>query len=576
MNDQSDSWSDDSNDTDNNGWGNVEQIEVNDCGVLGTTQNFITPQTRDRFERDQKEFKLLPNLFFQQINANNDMFITVTFGFPTSLLNMSSEQLLALGIECNISDTIAIEAKTNSMSTAPRPSSLQTMNDTGRGALLDIIDVTLKLTDEYFKTPRNVQVLSVHFDSRPFKLSFPITKRLQNDWLKMISKQPKSYYNLYDIETIIENTQCSLQVAHQYLTQCKGDILKAIDMIKLIKQRHGNSNHDNNLSQLWHNPFVYLIDCIQNYLVNIRHRCLICDKELVYTGFKPGICDKSLCGYAYETNGLGVDVAGEIMAQPELMDLQITLMINAFHAERLIFVKYEIDGEVIEFKQMVEILEEHCPSIEEMQEVIKTRISDPRGLSPPASLKEYLGMKHKFLYDILRWIITSNRSYIRLLQPHELLKNAKTDIQFCMFSDTPEKEHVFSQQQKNRGHFFAFHGSDLGNWFSIIRTGLKNLSNTQYMTTGAVHGKGIYLSPSASVSAQYIRGSGVLWKNSRWQGHLRCLALCEVAGNDKTKTTDIYVIPDAQRVVTRYLLLYYNSYVPSVFVNDIIEPREEK
>lgn len=37
-----------------------------------------------------------------------------------------------------------------------------------------------------------------------------------------------------------------------------------------------------------------------------------------------------------------------------------------------------------------------------------------------------------------------------------------------------------------------FHGSGINNWYSIVRNGLRNLSNTGMMTAGAAYGAGIY------------------------------------------------------------------------------------
>lgn len=54
-----------------------------------------------------------------------------------------------------------------------------------------------------------------------------------------------------------------------------------------------------------------------------------------------------------------------------------------------------------------------------------------------------------------------------------------------------------------RFYFFYFSGSHIENWHSIMRTGLINASGTKHQVHGSAYGKGIYLSPQASVSFNY-------------------------------------------------------------------------
>ena len=69
------------------------------------------------------------------------------------------------------------------------------------------------------------------------------------------------------------------------------------------------------------------------------------------------------------------------------------------------------------------------------------------------------------------------------------------------------KASAASQQHEElaraQGSIAAFHGSKLSCWYSILKHGLRNVSNTSLMTTGAVYGAGVYLSPQHSVSIGY-------------------------------------------------------------------------
>ena len=67
----------------------------------------------------------------------------------------------------------------------------------------------------------------------------------------------------------------------------------------------------------------------------------------------------------------------------------------------------------------------------------------------------------------------------------------------------------------------VFHGSKLCNWYSILKHGLQNVSNTHMMTSGAAYGQGIYLSRHYGTSLGYCGSayssysSGVSGSNSQ-------------------------------------------------------------
>ena len=69
-----------------------------------------------------------------------------------------------------------------------------------------------------------------------------------------------------------------------------------------------------------------------------------------------------------------------------------------------------------------------------------------------------------------------------------------------MVSGNPEAEMKFRKKRKKFGSFYAFHGSNSGNWHCILRAGLKNYSNTNKMSAGAAAGPGIYLAKQLSTS----------------------------------------------------------------------------
>lgn len=127
----------------------------------------------------------------------------------------------------------------------------------------------------------------------------------------------------------------------------------------------------------------------------------------------------------------------------------------------------------------------------------------------------------------------------------------------CMYEFEFKYDDLIEYQRnlKHKSRWYLYHGSPMGNWYSIIRNGLKNMSKTQYMTTGAVYGDGIYLSNAMSVSRSYC---GV--------GKYACMAVMELLVDPEPykKGEGIYVIPDEKLMFPRYLYFIHGSVYPEI------------
>ncbi|KAJ3560739.1 hypothetical protein NPX13_g9201 [Xylaria arbuscula] len=123
---------------------------------------------------------------------------------------------------------------------------------------------------------------------------------------------------------------------------------------------------------------------------------------------------------------------------------------------------------------------------------------------------------------LLRWIIASNRSFIVQLDNPASLDTDSRDkehnrpnrsrekilgvdgwIQFRFAQGSPEKEALFfgalDEVKKPQRTILAWHGSDLGNWHSILREGL----NFKVVSNGRAYGEGCYFSRSWEYSLGY-------------------------------------------------------------------------
>ena len=111
-------------------------------------------------------------------------------------------------------------------------------------------------------------------------------------------------------------------------------------------------------------------------------------------------------------------------------------------------------------------------------------------------------------YALFNWILSSNQAHIVSLQGPHRIQSMGTKYQFLMRSASPEGEKYFDTLKKKHGSCFGFHGSDVENWHSILRNGIRNMSGTALQINGAAYGKGVYISPSAAMSLGYSRLTG--------------------------------------------------------------------
>lgn len=159
---------------------------------------------------------------------------------------------------------------------------------------------------------------------------------------------------------------------------------------------------------------------------------------------------------------------------------------------------------------------ETVPSVGEMRAYLKglERHSEP-------SLRSWVDAISPAALGLLRWIVASNRSCIVQADKFgghdgDVLNNIRLDhrvsnmdgwVQFRFAQGAPDKEYRFNKAlQETEGRhnktfptLFAWHGSGLANWHSIIRSGL-DFNDT---INGRAFGHGVYHSLEYSVSYGY-------------------------------------------------------------------------
>lgn len=250
-------------------------------------------------------------------------------------------------------------------------------------------------------------------------------------------------------------------------------------------------------------------------------------------------------------------------------------------------------------QQSITTLLDTLPAIHEMKQHLaqKQHSQDP-------SLKNWRERLSESTLNLLRWIIASNRSCIMQVDRASPLGTQDTPnkwsaapvdsgsstsvagaedrvsgmanwMQFRFAQGAPDKEQRFidsvnevaAHTRKKHPTLFAWHGSPLSNWHSIVRQGL----NYNESLHGRAFGNGVYMSPHCTTSLGYsnMYGAGYgqsnntsIWPNSRLR--ISCaLSLNEVvnAPEQFTSKSPHYVVDKIDWIQTRYLFLKVDAQV---------------
>ncbi|KAL2180140.1 uncharacterized protein P884DRAFT_218939 [Thermothelomyces heterothallicus CBS 202.75] len=143
---------------------------------------------------------------------------------------------------------------------------------------------------------------------------------------------------------------------------------------------------------------------------------------------------------------------------------------------------------------------------------------------------------------------------------HERILGMDGWVQFRFAQGAPDKELRFNralQEVAARKHIgnnptiFAWHGSNLANWHSILRTGL----DFQDINSGRAYGHGVYFSRWQETSMGYA-SKGQSWPNSDL-GITYCLSLNEIinAPNEFVSSNPHYVVSQLDWQQCRYLFV---------------------
>lgn len=196
------------------------------------------------------------------------------------------------------------------------------------------------------------------------------------------------------------------------------------------------------------------------------------------------------------------------------------------------------------------------PSVREMKEYLASQHTP--------DLKNWVDRISPSALGVLRWIVASNRACIMQVDdPASGAYGMKEWKQFRFAMGAPDKEQRFQTSVRDTTArlslkfptLFAWHGSPLENWHSIIREGL----NFEQTAHGRAFGHGVYHSLQFHTSLGYSGTSGtgqIQWPNSGLQ-ITTAMALNEIvnASAEFVSKNPHLVVAQLDWIQTRYLFV---------------------
>ncbi|KAF1977629.1 hypothetical protein BU23DRAFT_527166 [Bimuria novae-zelandiae CBS 107.79] len=197
------------------------------------------------------------------------------------------------------------------------------------------------------------------------------------------------------------------------------------------------------------------------------------------------------------------------------------------------------------------------PSVNEMRQYLRRKSQ--------STLSSWVDRFSPAALGILRWIIASNRACIMQVdEGQDRLCGMQGWTQFRFAMGAPDKERRFVQAVRDTSNrlglkydtLFAWHGSPLHNWHSIIREGL-HFKDTAH---GRAFGHGVYHSLDVNTSLGYSSIYGALPGSSWAKSDLKvgqALALNEIvnAPGEFVSKNPHLVVAQLDWIQTRYLFV---------------------
>ncbi|KAJ3847933.1 hypothetical protein EV368DRAFT_76467 [Lentinula lateritia] len=324
--------------------------------------------------------------------------------------------------------------------------------------------------------------------------------------------------------------------------------------------------------------------------------CIVCHDKLDtdYVALKPYVCNSKLCSYRYYSLNHGPSVEYDIIHNPETVDLLVSityaaaiesvldeplpigmglrvplpdtmLMIPGGHLQNNIATTTPLES------PRPPVVGSDCLCDFDDLDLQQMRASVVQLLDslPPVKPGKYLS----FAIEVIRAhtivfprCVGSCTAYLEeISSQEESIKNVGSCWKQYRFSvGAPDAEAKFNaavEESKTRNRnakmypsLYAFHGSPVRNWHSIIRNGLwfKSIAN------GRAFGNGVYLAKDGQLSMGHYAGGNraASWRNSKICPS-SCVAIVELVNlpSEFVSSTPHFVVDKTHWLFVRYLLV---------------------
>ena len=308
--------------------------------------------------------------------------------------------------------------------------------------------------------------------------------------------------------------------------------------------------------------FYDIAQFIVTIVVNPYVYCTICGKKYNYVDEKIGSCEESgICFDNFCENVTDNIITDYIKRDKLVLLLLVKTAIECIKSERV--------------EKVFNPRPSFCKSITEIQK-LKKYITDNELYTKIKELKldsiiddtivhEKLGRK---MYGLVKYIIITNKTHIiaekiENVKQQDIFKINELDIDnktcnlqdFLNFSIVSYNEsEVFNNTDNGGKPFYVYHGSNIACWYSIMRNGLKNYSETDMMVNGAALGNGIYFAtdPRTAFGYSYRHVGG----KEGDKEDIIILGVAQLINEEKySKGNGVYVVPNEKDVILRYLIV---------------------
>uniref|UniRef100_A0A674JEY2 Poly(ADP-ribose) polymerase family member 8 n=1 Tax=Terrapene triunguis TaxID=2587831 RepID=A0A674JEY2_9SAUR len=294
---------------------------------------------------------------------------------------------------------------------------------------------------------------------------------------------------------------------------------------------------------------VQTIEFAEQRIPVLNEYCVVCDEPHVFQNgpmLRPTVCERELCVFAFQTLGVMNEAADEIATGAQVVDLLVSMCRSALESPRkvVIFEPYPSvvdpdDPQVLAFnprKKNYDRVMKALDSITSIREMTQ---------APYLEIKKQMDKQDPLAHPLLQWVISSNRSHIVKLPVNRQLKFMHTPHQFLLLSSPPAKESNFRAAKNLYGSTFAFHGSHIENWHSILRNGLVVASNTRLQSL---------INWVSQLQKMFLLFSV-------------CSLLIVITSPDLHKHGEIWVVPNTDHVCTRFFFVYEDGQVGDTSIN---------